>query len=105
MSRQHNRRQRKKLRLGEFTEYGFEFTTVLKANVSQRDQEALVEKLLAEVTEPRALMMGGWINNAFVAKFGPGSATAEDQSAIQAWLQACPEVESVSMGPLVDANR
>lgn len=96
------RRLRKKLRLGEFQEFGFKFETALNAH-SPADESALLDSFLAELIEPRSLAMGGWITQGFIVPFGRGSATEEDCRAVQHWLQARPEIKTARTGPLIDA--
>lgn len=101
-SKHRSRRLRKKLRAGEFQEWGFRFEADLKVRVPA-GEEALVGSFLAEVIEPRSLALGGWITSGFVVPFGRGSATDEDRQAVQDWLQARPELTAARVGPLIDA--
>lgn len=101
-NKRRSRRLRKKLRVGEFQEWGFEFEAELKARVLD-EEIALVDCFLAELMEPRSLSMGGWIVSGFIVPFGRGSATEEDREAVQGWLQARPEIQAARVGPLIDA--
>lgn len=47
--------------------------------------------------------MGGGLQDAFVAKRSPGSATEDDLHAVRAWFSCQPEVEWFDVGPLSDA--
>lgn len=97
-----SRRLRKKLRTGEFQQWGFEFEAELKVRLPD-EGEVLVDSFLAEVIEPRSLALGGWITSGFVVSFGRGSATDEDRQVVQDWLQARPEIKAARVGPLIDA--
>lgn len=96
-------RLRKKLHLGEFKEYGFQFAVTTKAELDEAAAEALIGAFLQDVIEPRGLAFAGWIDGGFVVQYGRGSATAEDQEAVRGWLAARAEVAAVEIGPLVDA--
>lgn len=102
LNKHHSRRLRKKLRLGEFQEWGFRFEADLRAR-SPDEEIALVDSLLAEVVEPRRLALGGWITRGFIVPFGRGSVTDDDRQAVQRWLQARPEIKTARVGPLIDA--
>lgn len=98
-----SRRLRKKLHLGEFKEYGFQFELTAKTELDEAAEEALVGAFLQEVVEARGLAFAGWVDGGFLVQYGRGSTTAEDQEAVRAWFSARPEVASVEIGPLVDA--
>ncbi len=98
-------RLRKKLHLGEFKEFGFQFAATHKTELDEIAAEALVDAFLQELVEPRGLAFAGWTDGGFIVMYGKGSATAEDQEALRTWFAARPEVASVDIGPLVDAWR
>ncbi|GBG14955.1 oxygen-dependent coproporphyrinogen-III oxidase [Novimethylophilus kurashikiensis] len=103
MAKQRSRRLRKKLRVDEFQELGFELEVALNQGLTPEGVEALVDAFLAEVIEPRDLAFAGWATGGYVCKFSRGSATEEDRSAAAAWLKARPEVEAVRASELQDA--
>lgn len=102
-NRNRSRRLRKKLHVGEFQEFGFEFDATLKTKLSPEAEEALADKFLLEVVEARGLVMGGWITGGFIAKDGHGSTTDEDREAVEKWLKSVPEIASIKVGQLIDA--
>lgn len=98
-----SRRLLKKLRIGEFQELGFEIEVKLTGSLIPEEQESLVGDLLSEVIEPRSLSFCGWLKGGFVAHRSRGSATEDDRESVRQWLLSRPEVESVVIGPLIDA--
>ena len=98
-----SRRLRKKLHLGAFKEHGFDFDVALKRELSHESEDLLMDRLLTGLIEPRHLALGGKLTGGFVSACGRGSATEEDQSAIEKWLRSNLEIEALSVGPLKDA--
>lgn len=104
-----NRRQRKKLRLGEFQELGFEITGVCPEPLPEDAADRFLDGLF-EFVEARRLCAGGGFGagsesrfSMFVCAIGRGSATEEDRQAIEAWLKSQPCIRNVCAGPLRDA--
>lgn len=102
-SRHRSRRQRKKLRIGEFRECGFPVEVELHRPLAFEEQHVFLSALLDEVIEARDLAYGGSVAGGFVSRWGRGSATEQDRAAVSAWLSARPEVKAVTAGPLQDA--
>lgn len=98
-----SRRLRKKLHLDEFQELGFDVETELKGPLAGTAEEELLIAFIEGVIEPRGLIYGGGVACGYVCKAGGGSATDEDRSAVQAWLQARSEFTSVTVRELSDA--
>lgn len=98
-----SRRLRKKLHVGEFKELGIEFTADLKGALSPEAEDRLIDAFLVEIIEPRNLALGGSVTGGFIARFGRGSVSEEDRTAIELWLRARPEYQSVQVSPLMDA--
>lgn len=98
-----SRRLRKKLHLDEFQELGFDVETVLKEPLAGAAEEALLIAFIEDVIEPRGLIYGGGVSCGYVCKAGGGSATDEDRTAVQNWLQARAEFTSVTVKELSDA--
>jgi len=96
-------RLRKKLRVGEFQEFGFGTQVQLKSELPDEAIGSFVDDFLAQAIEPRGLDFGGWADSGFVAKASRGSATEDDRAAVLAWLQQRPEVKSAKVSELVDA--
>lgn len=100
------KRLRKKLRLGEFREFGFEVGFRLSDELDQAGLDRFWEFFIAEAIEVRGLMCGGasgrvW--DVFVTRAGRGSATEQDRRDITGWLDRYPDVSEVRIGPLIDA--
>lgn len=98
-----SRRLRKKLHLEEFQELGFDVEAELKETLAGAAEEELLIAFIDGVIEPRGLIYGGGVACGFVCKAGGGSATEEDRSAVQQWLQARSEFTSVTVCELSDA--
>ena len=102
-NKQRSRRLRKKMRLGEFQEFGFEYELKVKAELSPEQEEALMDRFVRELLVPRNLAAAGWVREGFVTAFARGSASDEDRQATQAWLAAQPEVGEATVSALKDA--
>lgn len=100
--RRRSRRLRKKLRIEEFQELGFEYEVFWAAEPLVEEQERFLDQLLADLVEPSGLSLGGGVNCGFVLA-RKGSPTEEDRLAFDAWLRRWPGVQSVKVGPLRDA--
>lgn len=96
------RRLRKKLRLGEFREYGFQIRADLTAGT---DPVAVLWRLV-EAAEERGLVFGGGGDNplqALVMRPERGGATEADRETFRELLWSNPAVSKWKVGPLVDA--
>ncbi|HYC42753.1 MAG TPA: 50S ribosome-binding protein YggL [Noviherbaspirillum sp.] len=102
----HNLRQRKKLRLGEFQELGFEVTAGLTKELSREERASFIDALIAAVDE-RGLLFGGGFNGGFegfvVVDAVRGSVTEEQRESFKKWLESRQELKDVVVGPLKDA--
>lgn len=102
----HNLRQRKKLRLGEFQELGFEVTAAMPKELNQAEREAFIDALTVAVAE-RGLLFGGGFNGGFegfvVVDALRGSVTEEQRASFGKWLESRQELQDVVVGPLKDA--
>jgi len=103
----HNTRQRKKLRLGEFREFGFRVTAKIGKEMSEQDKDAFMDDLIA-TAEARSLLLGGGLGDeeffAFVCKDGRRqSTTEEDRAALTKWLSSRAELKDVFVGEMEDA--
>jgi hypothetical protein len=101
----HNRRQRKKLRLGEFREYGFSVSASCPPSWSADDRETAMLKLIEHI-DSRDLGYGGGDSasgmDGYVTRAGRGSATEEDRSAVAEQMRALGFAD-VQTSPLEDA--
>ena len=103
-----NRRQRKKLRVGEFQELVFE----VRIRFHQTMEEARLDTFLddfIELIESRHLVVGGFggalpllATDGIVSTLKRGSPTEEDRQAVLDWVRQRPEVAEVEVGEFVD---
>lgn len=98
-----SRRLRKKLHLGEFKEWGFEFSAKVKGGIAPETVAQVLDRFILEAIEARELELGGWLDGGFIAHSGRGSASEADRQAISDWLEACGVLESIQIGELTDA--
>ena len=100
-----NRRLRKKKRVGEFKELGFELRGDLRPALAGAELEldAFVDRLI-DVVEKRKLAFGGSARlDGFVTRMGRGSATEDDRAALAAFLEGDAAVVRHEVGALRDA--
>jgi uncharacterized protein YggL (DUF469 family) len=104
-----NSRQRKKQRVGEFKELGFEVDLVFDLPMDGEPYEDFIEAFLPFL-ESRGLLAGGFggrkpllETGGYVARTERGSATEEDATAVIEWLRARPEVRDARASHLQDA--
>ena len=102
-NKERSRRQRKKMRVGEFQEFGFEYELKVGQALAPEQEEALMDRFVRELLVPRNLAAAGWVREGFVTAFARGSATEDDRQAKQAWLAAQPEVAEATVSALKDA--
>lgn len=103
-----NRRQRKKLRVGDFQELVFE----IRIRFHQTMEEARLDTFLddfIELIESRRLVVGGFggtlpllATDGIVSTFKRGSPTEEDRQAVLDWVRQRPEVAEVEAGEFID---
>src|SRR3990167_1213839 len=102
MPKHRSGRLRKKLRIGEFQELGFEVSFRLYRGLSDRDSEKFWNAFILEAIERNGLAFGG-STEGFITAWGRGSATEEHREGVGDWLRSRPEIEAVEVGPLTDA--
>jgi uncharacterized protein YggL (DUF469 family) len=97
------KRLRKKKYIGEFQEFGWYVTLVLK-NDDQQSQEALRDSLLEQM-DVLDLLMGGSLVSFFVQPVIRMSKeqTQDRQQQLQQWLTQRPEVAQATSSALTDA--
>lgn len=101
------RRLRKKKRVGEFQELGFEVRGDLRPGLAEADVDAFVDRPIA-IVEARRLAFGGGAGrddklDGFVTRCGRGSATPEDRVTLDAFLEGDVAVVRHEVGELRDA--
>lgn len=84
-----SRRLRKKLRIDEFQEMGFDVSFNFPVGTAEQTIDALVDAFIDEVIEPRALAFAGsghlaWEGMVCTQKLGKCS--QDDRAAVQGWL-------------------
>ncbi len=103
----YNSRQRKKLRIGEFQELGFDVTARSAKVLSPEERDRFMNDLIENAIEANGLLFGGGFNDDLegfaVIDAARGSATEAQLEAIRNWLLARPELSNVQVGPLKDA--
>lgn len=103
-----NQRQRKKLRVGEFTEYVFDVELTFRELIDDDAHSALIDDLFGFIEERG--MIGGGFGGRFpltetsgvITAMERGSPSEDDREAVAQWLRARPEVANVSVHALVD---
>lgn len=103
-----NRRQRKKLRLGEFQELIFEVRARFHAPLDEPAYELFIDSFI-EFLEVNRLCVGGMggrlpllETDGMIDVWGRGSTTEQHRQMVQTWLQARAEVTEAEAGELVD---
>ena len=102
LNKRRSRRLRKKLRVGEFKEEGFEINFKFKVGLTNEEQLDILMKFITEAIESRNLSSGGG-ENGFVTRTGRGSTTDEDRQTVSSWLLSCTSVEQVRVNENEDA--
>ena len=97
-----SRRLRKKLRIGEFREDGFEVEFKFAQPMTNDEKVDFLFKFIEEVIEARDLFFGGG-ESGYVTRSGRGSATDADREAVKRWLVASSVINCVEVKPLEDA--
>ena len=96
-------RLKKKLRLGEFQELGFEISITLKPNLGIDDLDRFLDEFILDATEKNELAFSGGTDCGFITTWKRGSTSEAQRTIIENWLRRRQEVVSVTLGPLVDA--
>ena len=101
------RRLRKKLRIAEFQELGFEISVEFKSNLSKTDFDKFLDEFIEEIEENK-LLFGGGGNEEVWAGFVTSSKnyqspTDEQRKKIKSWLESRPEIAKCEVGNFTDA--
>jgi uncharacterized protein len=102
LTKQRSRRLRKKLRIGEFQEFGFEVSFTFRAGLDEDRLMHFWDAFILDAIERNALAYGGGTNG-FVSSWARGSVTEAHREMVGSWLKSRAEVQSVDVGPLVDS--
>ena len=97
-------RLRKKLRVDEFKELGFDVAWQLKEDITGDELDAYINKFFAEVIQPNGLGFGGegdtlW--HGLICTQTLGSCTDEHRKIVETWLNEN-GAKSVAVGELYD---
>lgn len=105
MAQRHNRRQRKKLHLGEFQEFGFTASALFALGPSV-DRDALLDSFL-EFIEANGVMTATSTSDKFdaylISSAARGSPTEDHRQLVRQWLDGRSELSGVQVGELSDA--
>lgn len=106
MAKSRSKRLRKKLHVGEFTEYGFNINFELNKPVTDGEIEAFLDTFLDDLIEKNGLIYGGGFGvkfDGFVILEKRGSTTEEHRQLIKVWLESKKEIKNFQIGELVNA--
>lgn len=106
MAGRHNRRQRKKLHIGEFQEMGFSAAARFLPDTSPAQREAVLDEFIAFIEENGMLAAVSTSTDfdAFIISDAPRGSTTEDQrAAVHAWLSKQECVTDTVVDEMVDA--
>lgn len=84
-----SRRLRKKLRVDEFKELGFDLAWQLKDDITSDELDAFIDKFFADAIQPNGLGFGGegdtlW--HGLICSEKLGSCTEEHRTVVEKWL-------------------
>lgn len=103
-----NRRQRKKLRVGELQEFVFQVQIYFNRALDEVTFDSFLDDFI-EVIECRSLSLGGFVGllpiretDGIISTWGRVSTTDEGRRAVQDWLMQYPEVANANTGALID---
>ncbi len=103
-----NQRQRKKMRVGEFTEYVFDVELTFREPIEGKQYGSFIVGLF-DFLEQRRLLGGGFgghrpltATSGVITTMERGSPTEEDREAVAQWLRARPEVADVRVLEMTD---
>jgi uncharacterized protein YggL (DUF469 family) len=104
-----NRRQRKKLYLGEFQEQIFEIRVRFHQVLSERSYDRFLDEFIAFIESRKLLVagLGGCLPlseiDGVISVNGRGSPVSADRLAVVDWLRAYPDIAEAEAGEFVDA--
>ncbi|KXU89199.1 hypothetical protein CI15_09165 [Paraburkholderia monticola] len=106
MSKRHNRRQRKKLHLDEFQEFGFFVAAKYQDQLDARDREDLLDEFLAFIEANgmlAAVSTDTCVDAYLISEAARGSATEDHRQLVRAWLENRSELNGIEVRELSDA--
>jgi uncharacterized protein len=100
------KRLRKKKRLGEFREFGFEVRFELATGLDTDERDVLIDAFIFEAIEANGLQFGGGGTDAWsgfvMLDRDRGSATEDHRQVVKAWLEQQSDITNVRVGELRD---
>lgn len=100
------KRLRRKLRLAEFQELGFEISVRFKPGLDDDGIQGFFDRLVDAVEERDLVVIGSTEENGFsgnVLRNGRGSTVEADREHLKKMLDADPATTEQTVGPLMDA--
>ncbi|WP_394128974.1 YggL family protein [Shewanella maritima] len=104
MAKNRSRRLRKKLRVDEFQEFGFDVNWTFEDSVTEEQIDQFVDQFIDDVIEARKLGFHGGGHKSWegiIATQTIGKCTEEDIAAVKAFWEKQP-VKDVAVSPLYD---
>lgn len=106
---QRSKRLRKKLFQDEFATFGFELECEFKNDLADENISQFVDSFFIDAINAENLAFGGGLSSKRLSGFVGsnkryGSATEADKVKLLAWLKAQPQVATVELGDIIDAN-
>lgn len=105
-SRTMKKRLRKKQRVGEFRQMGFEVRFKVRDVVPDSRLDAFWDTFIGEAVEASGLVCAGGCGrewDLFVTPAGRATATDRHRATVEAWLRDRNDVEQIEIGDLQDA--
>lgn len=106
---QRSKRLRKKLFQDEFATFGFELECEFKDDITEEVISQFVDNFFIDAINAQGLAFGGGLSSKRLSGFVGsnkryGSTTEADKAKLLAWIKAQPQVASVTLGEIIDAN-
>src|SRR5688572_2860757 len=106
---QRSKRLRKKLFQDEFATFGFELECEFKNDLTDETISQFIDSFFIDAINAEGLVFGGGLSSKRLSGFISsnkryGSATEADKAKLLAWLKAQPQVATVELGEIIDAN-
>lgn len=106
---QRSKRLRKKLFQDEFATFVFELECEFKDDITEEVISQFVDNFFIDAINAQGLAFGGGLSSKRLSGFVGsnkryGSTTEADKAKLLAWIKAQPQVASVTLGEIIDAN-
>lgn len=97
-----SKRLRKKLRLDEFQELGFELEINLNVDLNSELTDAFFDRFLAGLIGPNGMGYCGW-DYGYVCSYSRECLSEKHRELVSIWLKEAPEVATFTVHPLADS--